>query len=164
MFWIIVLGITTGMRTMTAIAVFCWFTWFAQIPTTRLTWWTANIISVIIFTALALGEYWGDTLPSTPSRKALLLVASRIFFAVGLGVMVASSFQEPLVGGVLFGLVGALIGIYGGYELRARLARRVGSDFPVAIGESLLALGLTVIAMHYVAGNISTFSHFTFQN
>jgi uncharacterized membrane protein len=163
MFWIIVLGFATGMRTVTPIAVFCWFTWFAAIPTTPLTWWTANIFSTAVFTVLALGEYYGDTLPQTPSRTKLPLMLSRVAFACFLGVLIASSFVEPLAGGVLFGLIGALAGTYGCHRARITLAKRVGSDLPVALGESALALTLSIVSMHYISGNIASFAHFTFH-
>ena len=56
MLWIVVLGIATGMRTMTAMAVLCWFAWLQLLPLEG-TWafWAGNVISVCIFTLFALG-------------------------------------------------------------------------------------------------------------
>ena len=65
------LGVATGARSMTPIAVVCWFAHLGLLPVDH-TWafWTANLASVIVFTALALGEYIGDKLPKTPNRIA----------------------------------------------------------------------------------------------
>jgi uncharacterized membrane protein len=147
MLWVLLLGISTGMRALTAIAVFCWFMWLAMLPVTGLNFWTANIVSVIVFTALALGEYYGDTLPSIPNRTSWFPLLTRVLLGAGVGAMAFSSLLEPLAGGILFGAVGALIGAYGGYEVRVRLARKVGNDFPVAVCESAIALGMSLVGM-----------------
>jgi len=159
MLWIIVLGVATGMRTFTAMAVLCWFMWLARLPVTGFNAWTASVVSVLIFTVLALGEYYGDTLPRTPSRKSPLGLLARLIFGAGVGALVASSFIEPLAGGILLGVIGALIGTYGGYSARMYLAGRVGRDFPVAVGESATAVLLSVVAMHFVCVDIVLQAH-----
>jgi uncharacterized membrane protein len=153
MYFVVILGIATGMRALTPMAVLCWFMWFAILPVSRLNFWTASVVSVVIFTVLALGEYYGDTLPKTPSRKSLPGLLARLVLGALVGVMVFSSFGEPLAGGVVFGVIGSLIGTYGGYAMRMRLARKVGSDFPVAVAESTLALGLSVLSMWMIHGD-----------
>jgi len=159
MLWIIVLGVATGMRTFTAITVLYWFMWFARLPVTGFNAWTATLVSVLIFTALALGEFYGDTLPRMGSRKSPLGLLFRLVFASGVGALVASSFLEPLAGGVILGALGALIGTYGGYSARMYLAGRVGRDFPVAVGESALAVLLSVFAMYCVGLAIAAQGH-----
>jgi uncharacterized membrane protein len=52
--------------------------------------------------------------------------------------------MQPVAGGVIFGVIGALIGSYGGVRVRLWLAKLVGRDLPVALGESLVALGVAV--------------------
>jgi uncharacterized membrane protein len=150
MFWIIVLGIATGMRTMTPITVICWFMALALLPTGGWTLWAAKIVTVIVFTLGALSEYYIDTLPQTPSRTRLMGVSARLISAALTGAMVATVFQEPLAGGIVFGCAGAIIGTYGGHSLRAYFARRVGRDLPVAISESILAVGLAVLALSFI--------------
>jgi uncharacterized membrane protein len=146
MLWYLVLGVSTGMRTMTATAVLCWFAWLQLLPQHGWTFWAGNIISAIVFTLFALGEYYGDTLPTTPSRKALPLVVGRLAFATLVGSLAARGIDEPLAGGILFAAAGALIGIYGGYSLRMWAAARFRRDLPAALSESALALGLAVLA------------------
>jgi uncharacterized membrane protein len=147
MYWVFVLGIATGMRALTPMAVLCWVMWFGLLGVSRLNFWTASMASVIVFTLLALGEYYGDTLPKTPSRLALFPLLSRVGLGAAIGVLIFSGFAEPLAGGAVFGIAGALIGAYGGHALRMRLARRVGNDLPVAVVESALTLAMTGLAM-----------------
>ena len=159
MFWILILGISTGMRTMTAMAVLCWFMWLALLPVTSLNYWTANAIAAMVFTVFALGEYYVDTLAKTPSRKSLGPLLARVVFGVLVGVLVISSFEEPLAGGVILGVGGVLIGAFGGYSVRMYLARLVGRDFPIAVGESALALALSVVALHFIGIDIVRQAH-----
>jgi uncharacterized membrane protein len=128
--------------------VLCWFAWLRLLPQHGWTFWAGNLISVIVFTLLALGEYVGDTLPSTPSRTTLPQVSARLFFASLAGALAAQAMLEPVAGGVLFGLAGALIGTYGGHRLRMVGARRAGRDLPIALSESALALGLALLAAY----------------
>lgn len=142
--WFVLLGITVGMRTMTAMAVLCWFAWLQLLPQVGWTFWTGSLVTVIVFTVLAVGEYVGDTLPKTPSRTSPLLVAGRVAFGALVGAIAAHAVIEPVAGGVIFGVVGALIGTYGGYRVRMFWAKSLGRDLPAALGESAAALLLAV--------------------
>jgi uncharacterized membrane protein len=132
------------MRTMTAIAVLCWFAWLQLLPQTGRGFWAGYLVTAIVFTVLAVGEYIGDTLPSTPSRTDPLLVAARVTFGALVGGLAANGIVEPVAGGVIFGVVGALIGTYGGYRVRMYWAKSLGRDLPAALGESAIALGLAL--------------------
>ncbi len=147
MIWIFLLGIVTGMRAMTGMAVVCWAVWLAWLPEHGWAVWTTYLVSAIVFTVLAIGEYIGDTLPKTPSRKAPGPAAARLVFGVLIGALVATSIQQPLAGGILLGLLGAAVGTWGGYAARMRGAALVGRDLPVALGESVLALSLGIVAV-----------------
>jgi uncharacterized membrane protein len=151
MFWTIILATSTGMRTMTAIAGLCWMAYLGYLPVQG-TWafWTAKLVSVIVFTILALGEYIGDTLPNTPSRRDWPLVLARLSFGVLVCVIVATVLEQPKAGGAILGVIGALIGTYGGYRVRMYGAKLVGRDLPVAIAESALAVGLAALALMHV--------------
>jgi uncharacterized membrane protein len=146
--WMVLLGVSTGMRTMTATAVLCWYAWLGLLPQHGWTFWAGNLISAVVFTLMALGEYVGDTLPTTPSRTLLPLVLARLVFGALAGILAARSIFEPTAGGVVFGGAGALIGTYGGHWLRVHTARRVGRDLPVALTESALALAFALFAAH----------------
>ena len=149
--WIFLLGVVTGMRTMTGIAVVCWGAWLTWLPETGWAVWTTYLVSAVIFTLLAVGEYIGDTLPKTPSRKAPGPFAARLVFGGLVGALGATAISEPLAGGILTAVIGAAIGTYGGYALRHWGANRVGKDRPVALLESAVALllaGVSVLELH----------------
>ncbi len=138
------MGIATGLRTMTPMAVLCWFAYLKLLPETGWAFWAGSLISAIVFTVLALGEYVGDTLPRTPSRMAPGPLTARLAFGVLVGALIARAMLQPLAGGIIIGFFGALIGSYGGFRARAAVARWRGRDLPVAAGESLFALLLAL--------------------
>src|ERR1700748_1002912 len=112
--WLIaipLLGLVTGLRTMTAMAVVCWFAYADQLSVTD-SWaaWSGKLATAIIFTVLALGEYIGDKLPKTPNRTAPFPLAARLVFAGLVGAIVAAGLNGSWgKGGILF-VVGAPIG------------------------------------------------------
>lgn len=144
--WFVLLGITVGLRSMTAMAVLCWFAWMQWLPQHGWAFWAGSLVSVIVFTLAAVGEYVGDTLPQTPSRTERLGLGARIVFGALVGALAAHGVIEPVAGGVIFGLLGSMIGTFGGVRVRMYWARSVGRDLPVALTESGLALGLALLS------------------
>jgi uncharacterized membrane protein len=130
----VLIGIVAGLRSMiapTAVA-------FAR----GSPWW-------VFFGALAIVELFGDKLPRSPARTipAALIVrciagGASAYFLVGTG-------SVALIAAVC-GVVGALIGAYGGYALRRALTRpgRL-PDLPVAIVEDILTIALAVVAVRF---------------
>ena len=148
MLYLVLLGFATGMRTMTGIAVLCWAAYLGYTPL-RGTWafWMGILVTAIVFTLAALGEYVGDTLPRTPSRASAFPAISRLVFGGLVGAAGAASIGEPWAGGLLAGVVGALIGTFGMVRVRAALAALAGHDLPVALAESAFALLVSVWAV-----------------
>jgi uncharacterized membrane protein len=142
--WLLLFGIATGMRTMTPIAVMCWFACLGLLPQTGWAGWSGHWVSAIMFTVFALGEYYGDTLPQTPSRTDAMPLVARVVFGAVATALLARSTGGPAAGGVVFGAIGALMGAYGFRWLRAWGAKTAGSDLPVALSESALALGIAL--------------------
>jgi uncharacterized membrane protein len=140
----VLLGMTVGLRTMTAMAVLCWFAWLQLLPQHGWAFWVGSLVSVIVFTLCAVGEYVVDTLPSTPSRTAPVGLTARLVFGALVGALAAHAIIEPVAGGVIFGLIGTLIGAFGGVRVRRYWAKTLGRDLPVALLESAIALGLAV--------------------
>jgi uncharacterized membrane protein len=142
-------GIVAGLRSFTAPAAVSWAaaTGALQIADTPLAFlgyrWTPWI-----FTVLALVEYVTDQLPSTPSRKVPIQFGSRLVSggfcgaAIGLG-------GGGWVLGVIAGLIGPVIGTYGGAEVRARMAAAFGRDLPAALIEDAVAilLGILIVVL-----------------
>ncbi len=153
--WLIgipLLGALTGNRTMTPIAVVCWFAWTGHLAVEH-TWgfWTAKLITVIVFTVFALGEYIGDKLPNTPNRTALFPLAGRIAFGGLCGALAATGLHGAWLQGALLGGVCAAVWTFLGYHLRRYLVHTRGfKDLYVALAEDVTTLGLAVLAMELI--------------
>jgi uncharacterized membrane protein len=145
MLWIALIGFVSGLRTMTGMAAVCWFAHVGLIPVEH-TWaaWAGSWVAVVIFTLAALGEYAADITPQVPSRKALGPAVARLTMGGLAGAIGWSCQMNPIFGGVILGAMGALIGTHVGYWLRMKIAKRVGKDWPVGLGESALALTLGI--------------------
>ena len=150
--WLIaipLLGVATGARTMTPIAAVCWFAYLRLLPVQH-TWafWTASLISVILFTVLALGEYVGDKLPRTASRLSPGGLIPRLVFGGLVGAIVATGLQNSIGIGSVLGMIGAVIGAFGGYHLRHYLVfHNQCRDWPIAVLEDFCVLLITVFAL-----------------
>jgi uncharacterized membrane protein len=144
---VLLLGVVTGMRSMTAMAVLCWAAWLGLVPEHGWAIWIAYLATAILFTVLALGEYVADTLPKTPNRTAPGPAVARVVIGALVGALVVTANGEPLAGGILLGALGALIGTWGGYWVRMTLDRMTGHDLPVALVESASAIGLSILAI-----------------
>jgi uncharacterized membrane protein len=140
----VLLGMTVGLRSMTAMAVLCWFAWLQLLPQHGWASWVGSLVAVIVFTLCAVGEYVVDTLPSTPSRTAPVGLTARLVLGALVGALAAHSIIEPVAGGIIFGVVGALVGTYGGVRVRRYWATTLGRDLPVALLESAIAVVLAV--------------------
>jgi uncharacterized membrane protein len=148
------LGLATGLRCMTPIAVLCWFAYLGHLRVEG-TWasWTANSVSVGVFTVLAAAELVGDKLPAIPSRIEIGPLGARLFFAGLLGAIGATVLGGLVLEGVLLGTIGAVLGSFGGFTMRRDLVERLRSkDWPVAVAEDAVAVGCSVIALHIVSG------------
>ncbi|HKE17125.1 MAG TPA: DUF4126 family protein [Kofleriaceae bacterium] len=138
------IGVVAGLRAMTAPAAVSfgaargWLhlqgTWLAFLGFR----WTPYI-----FIVLALVELVTDQLPKTPSRKVPQQFGARVLSGALCGAAIGASGNSWVVGLVL-GAIGAVVGTLGGYELRGRLARAVGSDRPIALVEDAIAIGAAI--------------------
>jgi uncharacterized membrane protein len=154
LFAIPLLGLVTGMRTFTAMAVLCWFAYAGHLSVDD-NWaaWSGKLVTAIIFTLLALGEYIGDKLPKTPNRTAPVPLIARLVFAGLVGAIVAAGLDGSGVEGVILCVLGALIGAFASFLIRREIVTRLGSkDWPVALAEDLSAVFCAVLAMGIVTG------------
>jgi len=136
------IGVVAGLRSLTAPAVVSWaarFGWL-RLEGTPLAFLGYPATSYI-FTLLAFGELVADQLPKTPSRKSPPGFVARVLMGALSGAAVGAA-SAGLVSGMIAGIAGALVGMFGGYEARVRTARAVGRDWPVAVAEDLIAIGL----------------------
>jgi uncharacterized membrane protein len=157
MTWLIaipLLGVVTGMRSMTAITVLCWFAYKGDLSLDG-TWasWAAKLVTAIIFTVLAVGELVADKLPKTPNRTAPGPLLVRVVVGGLVGSIVAAGLNGSEFEGAILGIGGALVGAFGGYLVRREIVLRLGSkDWPVALVEDASAILCAVLAMGIVTG------------
>jgi len=147
------LGLATGLRCMTPIAVLCWFAHLGYLSVQG-TWasWTALPISVAVFTLLALGEIVNDKLPRAGNRTAPFPLTARIVFGGLAGSIAATAMSGPELEGALLGVAGAVFGDFAGFMLRRDLVESIGCpDWPVAIAEDLSAILCAIFAARIVA-------------
>jgi uncharacterized membrane protein len=124
-------GIVAGMRTLMAPAIF----FLVRGPL-----WAG-----IVFAVLEIGELIGDKLPNAPARIGPLMVAGRILSGAIVGWFVGNPAGQP-VACVALGVVGALIGTYGGYALRMKAIPSLGG-IQSGLVEDTTALILGIVAV-----------------
>lgn len=142
----LLMGVVAGLRSMTAPAAVSWLAGLGWIDLgSSALAGVGNVWVRGVLTLLAAGEFVGDKLPQTPSRKALIPLLARLASGGFCGWVLGVS-RGAAVGGLAAGAIGAAIGTIGGYEFRARLAKRIGKDLPAAVIEDILAVGGAVVA------------------
>jgi uncharacterized membrane protein len=157
MTWLVaipLLGLANGMRAMTPMAVLCWFAYAGYLPVGD-TWafWTAKLVTAIVFTVLAMGEFVADKLPKTPNRTAPGPLIARLLFGGLVSAIVAAALDGSGIEAVILGEAGVLIGAFAGFLIRRELVVRSGfKDWPVALLEDFSAVVLAIIAMGIVTG------------
>lgn len=138
----LLIGVIAGLRSMTAPAVVSW--------AARLGWlhventWLAFLgfaPTPYVITAFALLELIADKLPKTPSRKSPPGFIARIVTGALSGAAIGATGASWLVG-LVAGVIGAIVGTFGGYEFRSRLVKASGGkDLPIALLEDAIAIG-----------------------
>lgn len=136
----LLIGVVAGLRSLTAPAVVAWAAYLGWLDLHG-TWasWLANIITVIVFTALAIGELLTDKLPKTPARTAPPVFAARIVMG-GLAGAALGAWPHWTFTALGAGVIGAVLGTLGGYQARKRLAAVAGRDLPIALLEDAVAI------------------------
>ena len=136
----LLIGTVAGLRTFTAptaISLAAWSGWLALTGS-----WLAFLgysWTPWIFLLLALSEFVGDQLPSTPSRTVPMQFGARLLSGAICGAAIGS--HDAMLGGLLAGMVGAVIGTLGGHAFRMRLAAAFKKDPPAALIEDAIAIG-----------------------
>jgi uncharacterized membrane protein len=141
---VFVIGVLTGLRSLTPPAATAWAAHLGWLKLPRLLSWIATTSAVVIFTVLALVELINDKLPKTPSRTEPLGLIARIIMGAFAGACLATGvgLGQGAVLGVLLGAVGAIVGTFGGYQVRTRLVKALGTpDLVIALLEDLVAVG-----------------------
>jgi uncharacterized membrane protein len=141
------IGIVAGLRSLTAPAVVSWAAYLGWLTLGgSVLGFMGSVAAAAIFSLLALVEFVGDILPTTPSRTSLVPLLARIVMGGLCGACLCVSAGQSLVAGAAIGGIGGVIGAFGGYQARTRLGRALGvKDIFIAIPEDLVAIGLAYL-------------------
>jgi uncharacterized membrane protein len=91
---------------------------------------------------LAIAEVIFDKLPNTPNRTAPLGLIGRTVTGGFTGACVSLGGGKSALVGAGLGVLGGIVGCFGGYYARARLVMFLHQpDFNIALIEDLIAIG-----------------------
>ena len=135
------IGLFAGLRSLTAPAATAWAVYLGWLHLDRPLSLIGSVVSVVIFTALAIAELVADKLPQTPSRTAPPGLIARIVTGAVTGACVAAGGGQGAVVGAVLGAAGGVAGCFGGYQARTRLVKALGvPDICIALLEDLVAI------------------------
>ncbi len=137
----LLLGFSTGLRSVTPLAVLAW------LGPPNLTWlqgWIGRILTTVV----AAGELVSDKLPFASARTKPGPLIGRLVLGGVAGYLVTQ--DKP---GALVGVVAAFAGTFAGYTGRQALTKGLHiPDLIVALVEDVVAVGLAVAATRVLAG------------
>ena len=125
------LGFVAGLRAFTAPAAF---------------FLARGGIAGIILAVLAVAELIGDMLPQMTSRTSPPALIARILSGGIVGWLIASAHSGSALAGAIVGVVGALLGAYGGRAVRIAAIERLGA-MPSALLEDVVAIALAAFVV-----------------
>jgi len=140
--YVVIIGVVAGLRALTAPAVVSWAAFLGWVDLdNRWLHWLGHPATVTVLTILAVVELVTDQLPKTPSRKTPPQFITRIITGGFAGAVLGAAYHYTW-SSLGAGVVGAVLGTLGGYELRSRLVAATGGrDLPVALLEDVIAVG-----------------------
>jgi uncharacterized membrane protein len=141
------IGIVAGLRSLTAPAMVSWAAYLGwlNLGGSALAF-MGSLAAVVIFSLLAIVEFVGDVLPTTPSRTAPAPLIARIVMGGLSGACLCAAAGQSLLAGAVLGGIGGIVGAFAGYQARMRLVRGLGvKDIFIAIPEDLVAIGFAYL-------------------
>lgn len=136
------IGLFAGLRSLTPPAAVAWAVHLGWLTLTRRLSLIGSLPALIILSVLAIGEIIFDKLPNTPNRTAPMGLIGRIVTGGLTGACVSLGGGKSAVMGAGLGVLGGIVGCFGGYQVRARLVKSLRQpDFNVALIEDLVAIG-----------------------
>jgi uncharacterized membrane protein len=140
-----VLGVLSGLRALTPVAAAAWGAHLGWIALRSPFTWLGSLPAAVIFAVLALAELVNDKLAKTPPRTAPPSLVIRMVMGAFVGACVSTAGGETLTLGAICGVLGALAGTFGGYQIRARLVKALHSpDLVIALLEDAIAIGASL--------------------
>ena len=136
------IGLFAGLRSLTPPAAVAWGVHLGWLKLARPLSLIGSLPAVIVLSVLAVTELIFDKLPNTPNRTAPLGLIGRIVTGGFTGACVSIGGGQSAFVGAALGVVGAIVGTFGGYQARARLVKSLRQpDFNIALVEDLIAIG-----------------------
>ena len=83
-------------------------------------------------------------MPNIPSRTALPSIVVRPLSGAIAGWWISAAHGGSTIAGAIAGIIGALIGTYGGHAARVAAIARIGA-IPAAIAEDVVAIALAAL-------------------
>ena len=136
------IGIIAGLRALTGPAVICWMAHLGVIHLegSRLSFMETTA-AVAVFTLLAVVEIVNDKLPKTPPRTAAISFSARIVMGILSGSALAMAAGGSIPISAFLGIVGAVVGTYGGYLARTGGVKALHMpDYVIALAEDAVAV------------------------
>ena len=136
------IGLFAGLRSLTPPAAVAWAVYLGWLRLTRPLSLVGSLPAVIILSLLAITEFVIDKLPNTPNRTAPLGLIARIVTGGFTGACVSLGGGKSAFVGAALGVLGGIVGCFGGYQVRAWLVKSLRQpDFNIAMLEDLIAIG-----------------------
>jgi uncharacterized membrane protein len=145
---IFAIGILSGLRALSPIAVVCWLALLHRLPLTGWASFAGGKVALILFSLGAVGELISDKLPKTPSRLKQPGFSVRIVTGGLCGLLLANASSFSSIAGALLGAAGAIAGSYLGYFARHRITENFPiPDLPVALLEDVICIGGSIFVV-----------------
>jgi uncharacterized membrane protein len=136
------IGLFAGLRSLTPAAAVAWAVHLGWLTLTRRLSLVGSLPAVVILSLLAIAEIVVDKLPNTPNRTAPAGLIARIVTGGFTGACVSLAGGRSALVGAGLGVIGGVVGCFGGYQVRARLVKSLRQpDFYIALLEDLIAIG-----------------------
>lgn len=135
------IGFFAGLRALTAPAATAWAAHLAWLKLAYPFSLIGSMPSVVILTALAIGELILDKLPNTSSRTSPPGLIGRIVTGGLTGACISTAGGQGAIVGAGLGAAGGIVGCFAGYYARSRIVKALGvRDVYVALLEDLVAV------------------------
>ena len=136
------IGLFAGLRSLTPPAAVAWAVYLGWLTLGRRLSLMGSLPAVIILSLFAIIEFIVDKLPNTPNRTAPAGLIVRIVTGGVTGACVSLGGGKSAYIGAALGVIGGIVGCFGGYQVRARLVKFLRQpDFNIALLEDLIAIG-----------------------
>ena len=136
------IGLFAGLRSLTPPAAVAWAVHLGWLKLVRPLSLIGSLPAVIILSLLAVTEIILDKLPNTPNRTAPVGLIARIVTGGLTGACVSVGGGKSALVGAGLGVLGGIVGCFGGYHARAQLVKFLRQpDFNIAVLEDLIAIG-----------------------